>query len=369
MSVYVPGPETRILIVDDEETNLRLLTRLLEARGFGGKVSVTTSPAAALELVDSAPPDLVLLDLHMPRLDGYAILERLRARTDTRHTPVLVLTADESREAREKALSLGAHDFLTKPFDGTEIALRVRNLLEMRQLHRDLEQQNSALEKRVRERTAELWSALQSVEKSERDVRRSQAETVMRLSIAAEFRDDESAQHIHRMSLYCEMLGRVAGLDERRCELIKVASVMHDVGKLGTPDAILLKKGPLKPDERKVMEQHARIGHQILDGSDSELLQMGASIALGHHEWWDGTGYPDGRAGADIPIEARIAAIADVFDALTTHRVYRKAFPFTKAIEMLREGRGKQFDPELLDLFFDNLDQVIRIKEEQETAA
>lgn len=368
MTLTVQGLSARILIVDDEERNSRLLEGFLRATGFGPILS-TTSPTDALHIVDQTAPDLVLLDLHMPEMDGFAVLEKLRARVQTMHIPVLVLTGDDSREARERALSLGARDFLTKPFDRTEVALRARNLLEMRMMHKELERNNIELEKRVRQRTADLWSALQSVEKSEQDVRRSQIETVTRLSMAADLRDDETGRHIQRMSRYCETLARVAGVDDSKCELIRVASMMHDIGKIGIPDAVLLKPGPLNADERQTMQQHAAIGFKILSGSDSELLQMAARIALNHHERYDGKGYPNGIAGTEIPLEARIASIADVFDALTTDRIYRKAFPFTTAISMLREGKGSQFDPILLDLFFGHIDQMLRIKEELEEAA
>jgi putative two-component system response regulator len=322
-----------------------------------------------MEIVERDHPDLVLLDLHMPGLTGYDVLKRMRSLPATKHTPVVVLTADESREARERALDLGARDFLTKPFDRTEVALRVRNLLEMRALHQQLQDHNQELEGRVRARTQELWTALQEVEKSALELRRSQAETVMRLSIAAEYRDDDTAQHIHRMSRYCEMLAAESGVDDGTVELIRVASVMHDVGKIGIPDSILRKPGKLTDSERATMEKHARIGYQILSGSDSELLQQAAEIALSHHERWDGTGYPEKRAGTDIPIAARVAAIADVFDAISTDRVYRKAMPFPKAMEVMRGGRGTHFDPALLDVFFENIDKVLKIKEELEAAA
>ena len=368
MALTVQGLAARILIVDDEERNSRLLEGFLRASGFGPILSTTTA-SDALDIVDQTDPDLLLLDLHMPHIDGFHVLEKLRSTPQTARIPVLVLTGDESREARERALSLGARDFLTKPFDRTEVALRVRNLLEMRTMHKELLDQNALLEKRVRQRTADLWSALQSVEKSEQDLRRSQVETVTRLSMAADFRDDETGRHIQRMSRYCEMLARVAGIDDSRSELIRVASMMHDIGKIGIPDAVLRKPGLLTDTERAIMQEHATIGFQILSGSDSELLKMAAIIALGHHERFDGKGYPHGRSGNEIPLEARIAAIADVFDALTTDRVYRKALPFTTAINMLRQGKGTQFDPILLDLFFAHIDQALRIKEELEEAA
>jgi putative two-component system response regulator len=358
-----PPFQAHILVVDDEAANLRLLEHVLRSTGYEC-ITTTTSPEEALQHIERSVFDLILLDLHMPGMSGYDLLRRVREHDTSMHTPVLVLTADVSREARERALGLGARDFLTKPFDRIEAGLRVRNLLEVRALHRQLEDHNSLLEKRVRERTAELWKALQAVERKELEIRRGQAETVMRLAIAAEYRDDDTAQHIHRMSRYCRALAQAAGIEEQAVELIGVASVMHDVGKIGIPDAILLKPGGLTKTERETMQEHARIGYQILSGSDSKLLQMAARIALSHHERWDGRGYPEGRVGTDIPVEARVAAIADVFDAITTDRVYRKAMPFPKAIAVLQEGKDSQFDPGLIDTFFEHMDVMLKIKEE-----
>ena len=364
------GPATgsragRILIVDDQETNLDLLVRILEKAGFE-EVRTTTDPTQVIELWDSFSPDILLLDLSMPELDGFGVMRQLEPKLDARRgdfVPILVLTADDSPKTKEKALTVGAKDFVTKPFDHTEVVLRVKNLLETRFLHVELKEHNEFLEDRVRERTAEIWEAVNQLEQSRRELHMSREETVRRLSIAAEFRDDETAHHIQRMSRYCALLARLAGWDQERVELLRVASQMHDVGKIGIPDNILLKPRVLTPDERAVMETHAEIGYQILADSDSELLICAASIARTHHERIDGTGYPRNLRGEEIPIEGRLAAIADVYDALTTHRVYRKAYSFIESIGMMRDGKGTQFDADLLDLFLDSIDEFMKVGE------
>jgi putative two-component system response regulator len=216
----------------------------------------------------------------------------------------------------------------------------------------------------VHERTADLWNAVRNLEAAQKDLRESREDTIQRLAIAAEFRDVETARHVDRMSRYCELIARKLGEDYDRCELIRTASAMHDVGKIGIPDRILLKPGKLDPDELEIMQTHAELGYRILNGSRSELLQSAAAIALSHHEWWDGSGYPYGLAGEAIPLEGRIAAIADVFDALTSNRVYRKGFTLGEAVEMMAAERGTHFDPDLLDLFLGSLDQVVAIESE-----
>ena len=220
------------------------------------------------------------------------------------------------------------------------------------------------LEETVRSRTQELWSAIAELERVKEDLRISREETVNRLSIAAELKDDETPGHIARMTRYCGLLAARTGADDEQADLVRVASTMHDVGKIGVPDAILMKPATLTPEERLTMQTHAEIGHRILSGSTSPFLEVAAAIALTHHEWFDGSGYPHGIAGATIPREGRMAAIADVFDALTSDRVYKKAVPIGKAVEIMKEGRGTQFDPELLDVFLDSLDEALGIREE-----
>jgi putative two-component system response regulator len=358
----------KVLIVDDQGANVRVLEKVLRRAGYTNLVSITDS-RQVLPMFKTDPPDIVLLDLAMPHIDGFGVMHQLQdwiLSSRRNYLPVLVLTSDVTADAKQRSLSMGAKDFLTKPFDFTEVQLRVTNLLEARALHLELMDQNHLLEERVESRTAELWEAVVKVEEAYEKLRSSQEETIHRLSIAAEFRDDETAQHIHRMSHYCALLASRSGESEERSKVFRLASKMHDVGKIGTPDSILLKPGRLTPDERAIMEQHAEMGYYILEHPTSELLQLAATIALTHHEKVDGTGYPRGLRDEVIPVEGRISAIADVFDALTTNRVYRKAFPMERALEILRDGRGTHFDASLLDLFFEAMPAVLVIKKRLE---
>ncbi|MDQ3963825.1 MAG: response regulator [Actinomycetota bacterium] len=357
--------DAAILIVDDQYSNVVLLQKILAGSGFHNYTS-TTDPRAVEELVGVLRPDLILLDLQMAQLDGFEVMRILGGVPEAAGVPIIVLTADISDEAKHASLGMGAKDFLTKPLDPIEVMLRIKTQLETRSLQRQLKEHNELLEARVRARTEELWSTVRQLEKAENDLLISQAETVRRLSIAAEFRDDETARHIVRMSHYCAFLAAQAGLDDETCRAVRTASQMHDVGKIGTPDSILLKKRRLTPEERAIMERHAEDGWSILEGSESALLQTAATIALTHHERVDGTGYPQKLGGEDIPLLGRIAAIADVFDALSTNRVYRPAFPLPEVWRMMREGRGTQFDADLLDLFFDSMDAVLTIKDQND---
>lgn len=353
----------RIMVVDDEPGNVLVLEELLRLAGYR-EVRSTTDPRQAESLFAAFRPDLVLLDLHMPVLDGFELMSRLSA--SIRHddfVPILVLTADVTAESRRAALEGGAKDFVTKPFDHVEVLARVGNLLDTRALHLQLRTQNETLEERVRVRTTELAEAVHRLELAEQDLRLAQEETIHRLSLAAEFHDDETSRHIERMSRYCAVLARRYGHGERESELLRIAAKMHDIGKLGIPDAILRKPGRLTAAELDVMQGHTAIGHSILNGSRSELGRTGAMLAWTHHEKVDGTGYPRGLRGSEIPLEGRIAAVADVFDALTTDRVYRPAFSLEDALAIMRDGRGTHFDSELLDLFLGSLDEVLATRE------
>ncbi len=356
--------QATILVVDDQRQNVVLLEKLLRLQGYMHVVS-TTDPREAVQLAAASLPDLVLLDLHMPHMDGFEVMEKLRPLVPPAdYLPILVLTADATSPTKQRALSAGASDFLPKPFDRVEVLLRIENLLRIRSLHREVLNQKDLLEEKVRHRTSELWTAVQRLEETQNELRMSREETINRLSIAAEYRDEETALHVQRMSRYCEILARHLGEDAERAELIRVASQMHDVGKIGIPDRILLKPGRLTPEEYRAMQEHASIGHRILSGTRSELGEVGATIAWTHHEKVDGTGYPRCLAGDQIPFEGRVAAIADVFDALTTDRVYRKAFNLIEALDVLRQGRGTHFDAAMLDAFFDALDEILRVKDE-----
>ena len=303
--------------------------------------------------------DLALCDLNMPGESGLALVEHVAAEHPETAT-IMVTGADDSAIA-EKALALGTYGYVIKPFYNNELLINIANALRRRRLELESRDYRESLESAVQERTAELQESVHALRQSEEEVLRSQKETIYRLSRAAEFRDDDTGQHIESMSHYCYYLAQRLGLG-RRGDLLYLASPLHDVGKVAIPDHILLKPGPLDGNQRKVMETHAEIGHRMLAGSSTDLLELAAGVAWTHHEHVDGGGYPRGLAGEDIPIEGRIAAVADVFDALTSDRVYRPAFSVDEAVEMMRALRGSQFDPEILDVFLNSLDDVLGVK-------
>jgi putative two-component system response regulator len=330
-----PFAASRILVVDDEEQNVRLLERILERAGFTD-VRSTTDPFRVPALYAGFQPDLVLLDLHMPKRDGFGVLEDLAPYTaGEQYLPVLMLTGDPSVDAKVRALRIGAKEFLTKPFDVDEVLLRIRGLLETRGMYRSLAEQNAELERRVRERTHALEEA--------------ELEILERLAAAAEFRDDDTGQHTQRVGELAARLAAAVGLPDDQAELIRRTAPLHDVGKIGIPDSVLLKRGKLTPAEFEIMKTHTLVGARLLSGGRSALVQMAERIARSHHERWDGKGYPDGLAGEDIPIEARIVSVVDVIDALSHARPYREAWPIERVLDLIRGGRGAHFDPALVD--------------------
>lgn len=338
-----------ILVVDDELANVRLLEKLLSTVGFKN-VTCTQDPKQTLPLFQQHDSDIILLDLNMPELDGYGVLEQLNTATGGNPPPVLILTAQHNQSDRQRALDNGARDYVTKPFYTDELLSRVKNLLEMHIAQKFILQQNEFLDQKVRERTQAI-----------QDTR---LQVVRRLGRAAEYRDNETGLHIIRMSKVAFVLGKAAGMDAEECELLLNASPMHDIGKIGIPDHILLKPGKLSPEEWKTMKTHTRIGADILSGDDSDLMRMAHDIALTHHEKWDGTGYPGGISGEIIPLTGRITALADVFDALTSERPYKAAWSIDKAINYIQEQSGQHFDPELVRLFQKNLPEIIEIMEQ-----
>jgi len=339
MDLVQPGGRfsaARILVVDNEATNVRTLSRILQVAGYTNIVA-TTDPTEVLALFAEQEPDLVLLDLHMPVLDGVAVLERLaEVAAPQSYLPVLVLTGDSSQQARRRALSKGAKDFVTKPFELDEVLLRIHNLLETKFLHREIANENIQLEQRVKERTAELEGA--------------HLDTLERLAVAAEFRDDETGKHTERVAATSALLGRAAGLDAEEVELLRRAAPLHDLGKIGIPDVILRKPGALTPDEWEIMKTHTTAGARILGGGKSRIIRLAEEIALSHHERWDGSGYPEARSGEAIPLAARVVSVADVFDALTSDRVYRKAWAPDDVLAYMRAHAGTHFDPALVAL-------------------
>lgn len=324
-----------LLIVDDQPENIRLLVRILNHAGYLD-ITTTTDSSRVAELHALSKPDIVLLDLHMPNQDGFAVLEKLAPFTfGVDRLPVVMITADDSTEVKRKALSLGAKDFISKPFDQAEVVLRIRNLLETRFLHQQLRGQNNELEKKVTARTREL--------------EQSQMEMLERLATAVEFRDDDTGDHTKRVGLVSGRLAEAIGLGTAAADLIRRAAPLHDIGKVGIPDAILLKPGPFTPEERAIMQTHTTIGSKMLSRGRSELVRLCQRIARSHHERWDGSGYPDGLSEQGIPLEARIVAVADFFDALTHERPYRDAQGESETLEAINDGSGTHFDPVVVE--------------------
>ena len=340
--------EAKILIVDDQPANVTLIEKMLDIDGYINVLS-TTDPTQVESIYLEQNSDLVLLDLNMPVMDGYEVLSKIRE-VDPDYPPIIVLTAQSDRESRIKALNLGARDFLAKPFDRVELMTRIRNMLEVRIMTTAMKNQNIVLDGMVKERTKEL-----------NDTR---LEVIRRLGRAAEYRDDMTGFHIVRMSRYSQLLALAAGMSELDADMLLNASPMHDIGKIGIPDRVLMKPGKLDAEEWTIMQTHVDIGVEILSGSSSELMNMAAEVAQNHHEKWDGSGYPRSLAGEEIPLSGRVVAIADVFDALTTERPYKKAWSVDESVEFLKEQKGKHFEPRLVDLFIEILPDILAIRQQ-----
>ncbi len=349
----------RILVVDDEPANRKLLEAML-AR-FGYEVELASDGSQALTQL-SLGFDLVLLDVMMPGMDGFEVTRRIRGGTENADIPICIVTALAAREDRLRAVEAGANDFIAKPIDMIELKIRIVSLLKLKEGQDAIKRHRAELEAMVAARTESLRQALQDTAKAQRRAYHAQLETIERLALAAEYRDTDTALHIQRISVYCHLIARRLGLSPRECQILFHACPMHDVGKIGIPDAILLKPGKLNPAEWEIMKTHTDIGARILGGSSSELLQAGEMISRTHHEKWDGSGYPIGLAGEAIPLWGRIVAVADVFDALTSTRPYKEAMQNDEAIQIMREGRGTQFDPSILDLFLAHIDEVIALQ-------
>ena len=329
-----PRKET-ILIVDDSLANIKYIAGLLSD---DYKIVFAKNGKTALSVAAKQNPDLILLDVVMPEMDGYATIAELKRNTETGHIPVMFVTSLDSEDDEAKGLELGAVDYISKPFNTSLMRARIRNHLELKR-HRD------NLQAMVNERTMEI---------------------VTRLVHVAESRDTDTGMHVRRICEYTRMLAREAGLPPKVVQNLALASSMHDIGKVGIPDAILLKPGKLDPEEWGIMKSHSMIGYENLKGSSSKLLQTGCEIALTHHERWDGTGYPSGLKGEEIPISGRIVGIVDVFDALVTKRPYKEPWPLDKAFGLIESERGKHFDPSLADIFLQNRKTVEEIRQTYE---
>jgi putative two-component system response regulator len=357
------------MIVDDEAMNIKILRRLLELEGFTSFVTTSDAPTA-ISLIRQEQPDIVLLDLMMPYVSGLDILSEVRNDESIAFIPIVILTAVTDRDTRVRAVELGATDFLNKPVDASELVPRVRNVLVVKSYQDQLRQYNNNLEAAVRQRTAEL-------ENSRRDL-------IHCLARAAEYRDDDTGQHVLRVGRYTRLVAHAMHLPAELVDTLEQAALLHDIGKIGIPDSVLLKPGKLtedefammqkhpgfgkriltsySTDEEKTLQRHAEVGAHILEVGSSKILDMARTIALTHHERWDGSGYPLGLKGNDIPLVGRIVAVADVFDALSSRRSYKKAFPLDECFQIMQESRGSHFDPEVLDAFLSVRDQVVQVQ-------
>jgi len=340
--------QASVVVVDDNPANVALLGKLLRNEGYEN-VTGFTDPRLVQSHYEKNRVDIVLLDIRMPHMDGFEVMAALKSVALDDYLPILVLTAQTDIETRHRALAEGAKDFLNKPFEHAEALNRIYNILDVRLMHNKIRDHNAELEKKVHART--------------REIEETRLDVIRRLGRAAEYRDNETGFHVIRMSKYCECLALAAGMSEHDATVLLNASPMHDVGKIGIPDAVLLKPGKLDPDEWEIMKSHSSIGGEILSEGDSELMHVARTVALTHHENWDGTGYPEGLKGEEIPLAGRIASICDVFDALLSDRPYKKAWTVEEAAEFMRQESARKFDPELLKLFFDISDEILVIRE------
>lgn len=336
-----------VLIVDDQQSARVMLRGIVE--GIHPKIEVTEfgDPVAALSWSQGHDSDLLLLDYRMPDLNGVEFARRYRSDLARRDVPIVLMAVIGDEPIRQAALDAGVIDFMVKPLRPRELKARCRNLLSLRR-------EAESVKRRARSLEEQVMAGLQEIEQREREI-------LFRLAKATESRDDVTGAHLERMAKYSGLLAAAIGLPEEEARMIEAAAPLHDIGKIAIPDAILNKPGPLTSDELSVMREHPRRGFDVLRDSPSRFVQLGAEIALRHHERWDGSGYPDGLSGEAIPLSARIVALADVLDALTTRRPYKAAWSLPDAVTYLREQRGRMFDPRLIDALEDNLDQVQEI--------
>jgi len=346
-----------ILVVDDLPSNLLYFNEALNT--FGYQTLTAENGAEAFDKAKGMVPDLILTDVNMPEMNGYQLCESIKTEPATSDIPIILVTAQDDRDSLVRGLDIGADDFLIKPVNLSELQARVRNLLLVKDYRDHMKRYTAELEAEVSHRTEELMTAFDKIKQVNLQLRESTLDTIQRLATAAEYRDDDTAAHIWRMSHYSHVISRTLGKPSDFVDNILYASPMHDVGKIGTPDHILLKKGELTPEERKIMEGHTFIGEQILGESDDPLLIVARKIAGGHHEKWDGTGYPRMLAGEDISEEARIVAVADVYDALTTKRVYKDAWPKDEAFEYIKARSGKHFDPQCVEALMESRNEIV----------
>ena len=336
-----------VLIVDDQSSARTMLRHVVEAIGPTVHTADFGSPVEALRWSEGHPTDLVLLDYRMPDMDGLEFARRFRRSLSRRDVPIVLISVVGDEPVRQAALEAGVIDFLVKPVRPRELRTRCKNLLQLRQQGESVKERARSLEQRV-------LQGLQEVEQRER-------ETLYRLARAIEYRDSSTGIHLLRMAHYAEVLAEAVGMSEDEVGILTSAAPLHDIGKIGIPDSVLLKRASLTDEEFAVMRRHPSVGYDILRDSQSRFVQMGATIALRHHERWDGSGYPDGLKGEDIPLPARVVAVADVFDALTSERPYKHAWPVEEALDYMKAHRGTLFDPLCVDALFDSQERILGI--------
>lgn len=336
-----------VLILDDQSVSRMILEELIQSINDDIRIESFADPVVALDWAKHNPHDLVITDYKMPNMDGVEFTHWLRQIPSSSDVPVVVITCMNEKSVRYRALEAGATDFLIKPFDHYECKARCRNLLKLRKQQALIKDHAQLLELEISQKTA--------------DIEQREKETLLRLARAGEYRDEETGVHVTRMSKYATIIAEELGFNDSKCNTMRHAAPMHDIGKIGIPDNILLKPGKLTPEEMEVIQTHTIIGYEILRDSPSDYLQTGAIIAQSHHERYDGTGYPHNLYGKEIPIEARIVAVADVFDALLSERPYKKAWDVYKAMDYIREQRGKHMDPDCVDAFFSRISDILKI--------
>lgn len=353
-NVHIPD-QVPVLVVDDEAPITEMIYQALNKAGY--KCHTAENGERAMEIIRSTPIDVVITDIRMPGMSGVDLLENIKAEYDS---DVMVMTGFTENYNYESIVTAGASDFIQKPISFKELMIRLKRVLRMRYLIVERDRINKQLEESI----SDLEKALREVEKAHQELDYAYLDTINRLVSAAEYKDEETGDHIVRMSRYCTLIAEKLGLSEEMVKLIRYASPMHDIGKIGIPDNILLKPGRLTAEEFETIKTHTTIGASILSDSKADVLKVAHEIALNHHEKWDGTGYPGGLQKEKTPISGRIVGIADTFDALTSKRPYKDPYPLNVALEIIRSERGTSFDPEVVDVFMDNIDKIRQIKDE-----
>lgn len=356
-------PQGDVLVVDDTELNLRMISQVLRKEGY--QIRAVTSGREALAAIQETLPEVILLDITMPDIDGYEVCQQLKTDSYTADIPIIFISALDAIIDKVKAFKVGGADYIPKPIQVQELVARVRNQIDLRRLQQQLKAQNDVLEDKNSQLVSEIHKR-QAVEAEIRklnanleakvrartqDLERAQVEILERLSLAGERRDDDTGKHTLRVGYMSSLITETLGQSEQAAELIRLAARLHDIGKIGIPDQVLLKPGKLTDEEYSLMKKHTTIGAEMLSGSTSPLIRLAEEIALTHHERWDGEGYPQGLAGRDIPLSGRIVAVADVFDALTHERPYKDAWNLERVIKELHAMRGSQFDPKVVNAF------------------